>query len=297
VKDIRTLIPDIYNLFNSDHRFDEKNVKEFTEHLAQKLLGKLSEARGKPALRMSNLGTPCTRKLWYSIKHPDLAQRLPAPAHIKFLFGDILESLLLWLAKEAGHTVEGEQTELEINGVKGHRDAVIDGVLVDTKSASNRSFDKFVDHLELQDDSFGYITQLGAYLSASTGDPLVVDKDIAAFFVVNKEKGELTLDIQPATGVDYHRKVDEIRGLLERDIPPERPYRDLKEGESGNRRLGPVCSYCDFKHTCWPGLRTFLYSKGPTHLTRVEREPQLKIHEVDRHGNIVERYNDQRFIN
>lgn len=297
MKDIRSLIPDIYDLFNSDHRFDEKNVKEFADHLAQKLLGKLSEERARPTLRMSNLGTPCTRKLWYSINHPELAQRLPAPAHIKFLFGDILESLLLWLAKEAGHTVEGEQTLLDINGVKGHRDAVIDGVVVDTKSASNRSFDKFVDHLELQDDSFGYITQLGAYLSASLNDPIVVEKDIAAFFVVNKEKGELTLDIQPATGVDYAQKVDEIRQLLARDIPPARPYRDLKEGESGNRKLGPVCSYCDFKHTCWPGVRTFLYAKGPTHLTRVDREPSLKIPEVDRNGKFVERFHDQRFIN
>ena len=290
MKRIDTLIPDIYNLFNTDHRFDEKNVKEFADHLSAKLLGKLSEERGPPKLRMSNLGTPCTRKLWYNINHPELAQTLPPQVHIKFLFGDILESLLLWLAKEAGHTVEGEQTVLDIDGVQGHRDAVIDGVLVDTKSASVRSFDKFVDHLELQDDSFGYITQLGAYLAASVDDPIVRDKDVAAFFVVNKEKGELTLDVQPATGVDYRARVAEIRQLLERDIPPDRPYRDVKEGESGNRRLGPVCSYCEFKHTCWPGLRTFLYSKGPVHLTRVEREPQLKVPEVDRHGKFVERF-------
>lgn len=287
MKDIKSLIPDIYDLFTSNHRFDEKNVREFSEHLAQKMLGKLSEERGKPYLRMSNLGTPCTRKLWYSIKHPQLAEALPPPAHIKFLFGDILESLLFWLAKEAGHTVQGEQTVLEINGVKGRRDGVIDGVLVDTKSASVRSFEKFANHLEREDDSFGYITQLGAYLAASVSDPVVVEKDVAAFFVINKEKGELTLDIQPSTGVDYDRKVDEIRGVLERDIPPERPYRDVKEGESGNRKLSPVCSYCEFKHTCWPGLRTFLYSKGPVHLTRVEREPQDRIPEVDRHGNFI----------
>lgn len=286
MKNIKTLVWDIYNLFQGDHKFDEKNVQEFTEHLAAKLKYRLGEQVQRPTLRFSNLGSPCTRKLWYSIRHPHLAEDLPSPAKIKFLFGDILESLLLWLAKEAGHTVEGEQDEVTINGIIGHRDAVIDGVVVDTKSASVRSFDKFKNHLSPDDDSFGYITQLGAYLAASVADPIVQEKDIAAFLVINKEKGDICLDIQPSRGIDYHGKVDEIRELLVSDLPPERPYSDVKEGESGNRRLGTVCSYCSFKHTCWPGLRTFIYSKGPTYLTRVAREP--KVPEVNRKGNRID---------
>lgn len=286
MKHISTLVGDIYNLFQSEHKFDEKNVQEFTEHLATKLKYRLGERTEKPTLRFSNLGSPCSRKLWYSIRHPELAEQLPSPAKIKFLFGDILESLLLWLAKEAGHTVEGEQDEVKINGIVGHRDAVIDGVVVDTKSASVRSFDKFKEHLDPDDDSFGYITQLGAYLAASVNDPIVRDKDVAAFLVINKEKGDICLDLHPDTGVDYGQRIDEIRAQLLEDLPPERPFTDLKDGESGNRKLRAVCSYCSFKHTCWPGLRTFIYSKGPTYLTRVAREPRVP--EVDRKGNRID---------
>jgi hypothetical protein len=43
LKNIKTLIPDIYDLFNSGHKFDEKNVREFSEALTRKMLAKLSE--------------------------------------------------------------------------------------------------------------------------------------------------------------------------------------------------------------------------------------------------------------
>jgi hypothetical protein len=288
VKRINTLVQDIYDLFQGNHTFDEKNVQEFTEHLATKLKYRLGERTQKPTLRLSNLGSPCVRKLWYSINCPELAEELPSSTKIKFIFGDILESLLLWLAKEAGHTVEGEQDKVSVNGVVGHRDAIIDGVVVDTKSASVRSFDKFKSHLNPEDDSFGYITQLGAYLAASVSEDIVHEKDIAAFLVINKEKGDICLDIHPSTGEDYHARVDDIRSHLNKELPPERPFTDVKDGESGNRKLRAVCGYCSFKYTCWPGLRTFLYSKGPVFLTRVSRTP--KVTEVDRKGNRIDTF-------
>ena len=64
------------------------------------------------------------------------------------MFGDILEELLLFLAKEAGHTVTGQQDTLSISGVNGHRDAIIDGRLVDVKSASSYSFRKFKNNVK-----------------------------------------------------------------------------------------------------------------------------------------------------
>ena len=57
--------------------------------------------------------------------------------------------------------------------------------------------------------------------------------------------------------------------------PPERPYKDVADGMSGNRKLGTMCSYCQFKTLCWPGLRTFVYSSGPVFMTKVVKTPNV----------------------
>ena len=80
---------------------------------------------------MSSLGAKCSRQLWHKKYNPEEVEKLPYHVKLKYLFGHILEHLLLFLAREAGHTVEGEQQTLEINGVIGHRDALIDGVQTD----------------------------------------------------------------------------------------------------------------------------------------------------------------------
>jgi hypothetical protein len=78
--------------------------------------------------------------------------------NFKFLYGDTLEVLLLFLAKESGHEVTHEQYEVEADGVKGHTDAVIDGVPVDCKSASPSAYAKFENGQFVFDDPFGYIS-------------------------------------------------------------------------------------------------------------------------------------------
>lgn len=234
---------------------------------------------------MSNLGTP-DRQLWYQVNIPKEAEPLEDNVLVKFLFGDILEHLLLFLAEEAGHTVEGVQDELEIDGVLGHRDAVIDGVLVDLKSASTYSYQKFQKHLTPEEDSFGYLDQLGAYLYASQDDPIVKDKNRAAFLVIDKTLGNICLDIHPKRELDYKKEVENKRRILESETPPERCFEPVPEGLSGNLKLGTRCSYCRHKHTCHPNLRTFLYAKGPVFLTKVEKTP--KVIEVDRNGKYVE---------
>jgi hypothetical protein len=273
--ELRTIVEDIYNLFTGKPKFHPDRIKGFAEALANKIQERMEEEQGKPALRMSQLGTKCDRQLWYKINVPGLAEALPPEARIKFLFGDILEEFLLFLAEEAGHEVVGRQDTLSIEGVKGHRDAIIDGTLVDAKSASSYSYTKFDNHLTWEDDSFGYIDQLGGYLEAGKDDPLQSNKDEAAFLVIDKTLGKITLDIHPKRDVDYKEKVREKKAIVNQNVAPPRAFFDKPEGKSGNRKLGIECSYCSFKQTCWPALRTFYYSKGPVYLTHVEREPKV----------------------
>lgn len=278
MKKIENLIPDIERVFSEPHVFDEQNLKNFGERLAKLIAYKINQEH-KPSLRMSNLGTKCERKLWYEINKPDAKQPLSFSTRVKFLFGHVLEELLLFLAAEAGHKVEGEQDKLTINGVDGHRDAIIDGVLVDCKSASSFSFKKFKSHLNHGNDDFGYITQLNAYLYASQDDPKLTEKEKAAFLVIDKQLGHIALDIHEKDDVNYDKVVDFKRHVIQQKTPPPRYYKDEEEGASGNRKLCMACSYCDFNKTCWPGYRTFLYKKGdsfkPVHLTVVKREPNV----------------------
>jgi hypothetical protein len=276
LKNIKTLPKDIYALFDSDFKFSEEQVAIFGKRLSQIISERTEERKFEPTLRMSNLGAQCLRKLWYQLNTPELSEKLDGKTRLKFLYGDIIEALVLFLAEAAGHEVVGTQDELEINGVKGHRDAIIDGVLVDVKSASSFGFKKFEGHQLEGTDPFGYLDQINAYLFASKDDPRIADKKHAAFVAVDKSLGDVVVDIYEENGVDYHAKIDEIRLAMVQPDPPPRAYNDIPDGKSGNRKLGVECSYCGFRDTCWPNLRTFVYSTGPRHFTHIEKEPRVE---------------------
>ena len=267
---------DIYNLFLKEggHKPQPENLEKLGKDIASVISSRMAPEPRKPSLRLSNLGTPCERKLWYDVNTPELGEQLDAPAKIKFLFGDILELLLLFWAREAGHKVEGEQDELVHHGVVGHRDCIIDGRVVDCKSASSFSFKKFASNGLRDADPFGYLVQLGSYLDASRKDDRVTDKKRGSFLVIDKTLGKICLDTYALAPIDKN-EVDRKREVLNSNKPPKRAYSDEPEGKSGNRKLGLNCSYCSHKNTCWPGLRTFIYSYGPQHLTWVEREPKV----------------------
>lgn len=267
MKSISTLIQDIQQRLTSGEPFDEQTVTAFAHNLAKKLANRLS-AEHTHNLRISNLGTKCDRKLWLSIKAPEVAEPLSAATRLKFLFGDVLEELILFLARAAGHTVEKEQDEVNLNGVFGHIDGVIDGCLVDVKSASSYGYLKFKEHKLQQDDPFGYLTQIAGYahgLGQSNG----------SFLAVDKSQGHITLDTYELPKVDFNALVASKRQMLAGPMP-KRGYRDEPEGASGNRKLGVACSYCAFKRHCWPNLRVFRYSRGPMFLTHVAKEPKVQ---------------------
>jgi hypothetical protein len=274
VKSIETLVQDIRNRISSADPFDPEVVKTFSDSLAAMLASRLAETHGTPSLRLSNLGTP-DRKLWYSINRPESAERLPPSARLKFLYGDIIEHTVLFLAAASGHTVEFQQREVDLYGVRGHIDAVIDGELVDVKSASSFSFKKFRDHGLERDDPFGYRTQLNGYLHGLTRDVSTVRPDRAHFLAVDKTLGHICLDTHPRIEVDYEQMVRDKRAMLAWPTPPSRCYSDVPDGKSGNRKLDLPCSYCSFKATCWPGLRVFQYSNRPVFLTAVKKQPQV----------------------
>ena len=274
-KTIDTLVDDIYELVDRGGEVPDELTQRFAEELAGIVKDRLSEKKREPYLRLSNLGTKCDRKLWLEIRHPELAEPLGPTTKLKFLIGDLHEAILLFLAEAAGHAVEGAQDQIDIEGVKGHRDAVIDGVLTDVKSASSFSFKKFEDGLKEDTDAFGYLTQINSYLEGSQDDPIVTEKGKAAFLASDKTLGKITLDVHEKSDEDIRELARQKKEMLEKDDMPARGYSDEPDGKSGNRKLGVACSYCSVKEACWPNLQTYLYSNGPRFLTVVKRPPRV----------------------
>ena len=199
-----------------------------------------------------------------------------AKTKIKFLYGDILEELLLFLSKQAGHTVEGTQDECTLNGVLGHRDAKIDGVVVDVKTASGYGFKKFQSGaLARGDDPFGYIAQISGYQKA---DP-EANQDEVAFLAINKEDGEICLlRIDTIDLIDPVKRIDDVREIISKPEPPEQKcYEPVPDGVSGNMVLQKPCSlWCPFRDRCWSGLRFFEYANEIKAFTNVVKEPKVQ---------------------
>lgn len=278
MKTIDTLVPDIYEVIQGRGGWDST----ITKYLADTISG-IAEERfaqeqtPRDYLSLSAVGSPCKRKLWYKVNETDKAEPLGPETLGKFFYGDLLEALLLSLAKAAGHDVQGEQHRLDVHGVKGSRDAVIDGVTVDTKSASSYGFVKFKEHKLREDDPFGYISQLGSYVYAGKDDPLVKDKTKGAFLVVDKTSFKLCLDVYDFSE-ELESKEQEIlaaKAMVSNPVPPDRLPPVPQSKTSPNTKLQTVCGYCEFRKHCWPQARTFLYSNKPEYLIDVIKQPKV----------------------
>lgn len=276
---IDTLVEDIYKLLETGIEVTDEQADRFAKSIAETVKSALTKREARGTLRMSNIGTPCERKLYYAVNQPEDGEPIDGKTYMKFLTGHLLEEAMLFLSELAGHEVTGRQDESDLYGIKGHRDAVIDGRIVDVKSASSYSFKKFESGGLGGDDPFGYIPQLMGYLEAGQTDPSVTDKSQASFLVIDKALGHICLDTHTRPDWDWEEVLKHKKDMVACETPPDRGYEPVAMGAKGNEKLPVFCSYCSFKKTCYPEVRTFLYSTGPVFLTKVVDIP--KVFEVD----------------
>ena len=290
-KSINSLIPDIYSYILGEGEYEgmtEKDAKILGSILGDIIADRLQrnhdekEKNSEFFLRMSNYGMG-KRKLWYEANLPKgSGKQRTAEDYLNFLIGDIWEAIALFLAYKSGHNVEHRQKEVELEGIVGHVDVVIDGVMVDVKSASNWSFEnKFQSgKLYTGEDSFGYIPQILGYKES-------LDLKEAAFLVANKESGKLLLSKVPdqiSNTFDAKAKAKEAKEVIALpEPPPEKCFEPIPEGTSGNMTLNKNCSFCVFKFRCWQkdandgvGLRAFRYANGVKYFTDVVKAPKVE---------------------
>ncbi len=212
--------------------------------------------RGEFRLRMSNLGKP-TCQLWFEKNKPELASPKPNNFMMNMMLGDIVEAVFKGLLRGAGVKYEEpEHVSLDVDGtnISGTYDLVVDGAVDDVKSASGLSYDnKFTNFDTLREgDSFGYVSQLVGYAKAAK-------KKIGGWWVVNKANGKFKYVSAQNAEVDYEMK--RIRATVEtvKHNKFARCFEDSAETwrtkPTGNRRLGVICGFCDYKHACWKNLK------------------------------------------
>ncbi|MHA2351230.1 MAG: hypothetical protein ACXADL_16555, partial [Candidatus Thorarchaeota archaeon] len=114
-KKIDTLIADIYEILDNGVAYeDEEAFDEYGFNQRDILFSRLDPdtSHREPRLRLSSIGAPCSRQLWYGLHASDKREPFLPGTKLKFLFGDLTEALVLQLARAAGHLVEGEQDEI-----------------------------------------------------------------------------------------------------------------------------------------------------------------------------------------
>lgn len=283
---IKTLVPDIYALLKrKDGWFTQELANDLSGELARRLQEKFNDVRGKPSLRLSQMGPKCPCHLWHSINNHEAAEALPPWAEIKYAYGHVIEAMVISLAKASKHTVTGEQDAVSVDGIVGHRDCVIDGCIVDVKSSSSIGFQKFKDGSIRENDSFGYLDQLDGYLVGSANDPLVTVKDKAYLLVVDKTLGHMCLYEHDLREEGIRSRIREHKRIVGLSNAPACTCGTVPIGKSGNIGLDIKASYNPYKYCCKPFLRTFIYANGPVYLTTVVRKPDVI--EVDRYGKTV----------
>lgn len=282
-KKLNNLVSDIYNILNSLTEGEELNIsdkqyEEFGKDMSDALKhwATPQDRTGKANLRMSNIGKP-ERRLWFDAQaKSDTVEQLDPSTQIKFLYGHLLEVLLLFFVKMSGHKLSSMQKEITVDGIKGHMDCKIDGEVVDVKTASGYAFKKFKEGTLADNDAFGYLAQLAGYEEAEGTSK-------GGFLVMNKETGELTMFIpDDMDKPNIKSKIKQVKASVVAEDPPDFCYETVPEGKSGNMKLANNCTWCPHKFECrknsndGKGLRVFNYAKGPVYFTKVVSEPKVE---------------------
>ncbi len=275
--DIRAVLTD-----NGTHLLNADNFTKFALNMGKIAASQLAYpayVRSTNTVRASELGTKCGRQFHYKVNHPSKALPLDASTKFKFMYGNLIEEMVLLLAREAGHEVTFEQHVVdhltpENNAVIGHIDAMIDGVVVDVKSTSTYGFDKMVDKDDWE-DSFGYKPQLSFY----SNHIRVSQNDDPRFLLVDKTNGRMGFSY---VDMDYYDAayLDDVADALVQagNEPVDTLGRQPTKAHARGQVLDTVCSYCAFKKICWKdaannglGLRGFAYSEGPKFFTTIKK--------------------------
>ena len=278
----------VYSFLQKAMKGESDMAEEIRDQVAQDVKAALEKQFSGPSrdefkLRMSNIGRPKCQ-LWF--EKNDSEDKTPLPPHflMNMIIGDIVEAVFKGLLRAAGISfTDNEKVTLKLEDgteINGEFDMVLDDAVDDVKSASPWSYqNKFASSAALADgDSFGYIAQLVGYSRAA-------GKRMGGWWVVNKANGEFKY--VPAEDIDEATVLSEIQdtvSYINNGEPFQRCFEPVSETHyrkpTGNKKLGVGCSFCSYKHKCWPSLVTkpavMSTAKNPPMVDYVELAPEYE---------------------
>lgn len=282
MKNVYTLVSDIYQLMETKEVAEgvdlESAINLFGENVKELMRNEFGgRKRDGRKLRMSNIGRE-DRYLWNVYNDVETSDEIQGHTYVKFLYGHLIEEMLLFLTRAAGHEVTDEQKKCEVNGISGSMDCKINGIVTDVKSVSTYGFRKFKDGSLAYDDPFGYVAQIKGY-AASEGETrygwLAMDKQNGHLTYLMYDENDTQAPVYDLINYDISERIERVKKLVEHPTPPDVCYGTIDDGKSGNQKLAVGCSYCSYKKVCWPTVRAFAYSSGPRYLTEVINEPKV----------------------
>lgn len=228
-----TLVRDIYDLMASKEIPEgvdaEAAIEAFGENIKTLMRKEFTEKREDTrTLRMSNIGRS-DRYLWNHVNGTD-REVIKPHTYVKFMYGHLIEEMLLCLVKLSGHEVTDEQKQCEVSGITGSMDCKIDGVVTDVKSTSTYGFKKFKERTLAIDDPFGYLDQIKGYAHSEGAREF-------GWLAMDKQNGHLTylkydLDNTDDPMHEFYstcivERIEHVKKLVAAPTPPEAYCHDL----------------------------------------------------------------------
>lgn len=257
----------LYDAVRGKGKLSPEIIDEFKESCGKALEKQFNETVDW-RMRMSGLGKPLCQQ---QLEKKGVEKEIQYNTIIKFLMGDLLESVAIAVMRGAGIDIEKlqEPVKLKIGDIElnGTYDVKIDGKVWDIKSASPSNFvskfGEFGSYNKIKDDDpFGYIMQGHLYGEAD-------NSDFGGWIAINKVTGEFAVCNAPENQEEDRKEVlqtaTETISTLSKNKKFEKLYSDIQETyvpksgknkgirmETGNTTLETICGYCDFRKHCWP---------------------------------------------
>lgn len=261
------MIVDKINKFltQTDRKVSDAILEEVGKLSTRAFKRQFLEEKQTKTYRLSSIGHCLRQQAYKALGFEEAGKEIDARSRMVFLMGDLTEVAVVGLAKAAGCQIAGTgdaQLEVDIDGVVGHPDGVINGsVLLEVKSMSSYSFDEF-ERGKIQD---GYRYQCNAYMSA-------LGFEQCCIVALNKDAGvlsEMVISKDLAIVAKIKQRITALKKATKEDLPA----REYQPDEKGF--LPWPCAYCAFHRTCWPTINRVL--KGKSYRYYVPSEVKVSI--------------------
>jgi len=254
---------------------DQESSVEVLSRLAPKIPGWLeAHFKMEHSFPSPSLITRCRLQLWFTGRHREPDQEIPAAWKLRRLLGILSEPLWFELLGRAGFEVDIPDRVLPCDTMIAHPDTILNRTWpTELKSTTGVGFKKLLEGAGVAYEEPGHYAQVQLEIHAAEAewglyivwppDPGLLQADLR-----RKKRYGRTYEIDPIYVEWVKRDSGAIDALLrrarllirdqEKDTPPPREYDGIPEDPRTGRKTMP-CGYCQYLEAC---NDTYEYREG-----------------------------------